>query len=158
MAQYYTYQNASACSSFITLCQARLSCMSEINLWIDVQVQVTAEINLIEFILLCLNIKNKCLCGSVQHICVLFIRCMFQLKLTTSGDKCDTFFTLFLNIVWWLTSAGTCSCWIKHNCVGLNHVSVCSDYSRDANFVCDREVLQTKGQPNTLLHYRDTFW
>ena len=158
MAQYCTYQNASACSSFITLCQARLSCMSEINLWIDVQVQVTAEINLIEFILLCLNIKNKCLCGSVQHICVLFIRCMFQLKLTTSGRKCDTFFTLFLNIVWWSTSAGNYSCWIKHNCVGLNHVSVCFDYSRDANFVCDREVLQTNGQPNSLLCYRDTFW
>lgn len=61
MAQNYTYQNASACSSFITLCQASLSFMSEINLWIDVQVQVqvTAEINVIEFILLCLNVQNK---------------------------------------------------------------------------------------------------
>jgi hypothetical protein len=33
--------------------------MSEINLWIDVQVQDTAEINFIEFILLWLDIQNK---------------------------------------------------------------------------------------------------
>jgi len=74
MAQNYTYQNASACSSFITLCQASLSCMSHINLWIDVHFQVTAEINLVEFILLCLNIQNKYLYGSVQHNYVLFSR------------------------------------------------------------------------------------
>lgn len=158
MAQNYTYQNASACSSFITLCQASLSFMSEINLWIDVQVQVTAEINLLEFILLCLNVQNKHLCGLVQHSCVLFSRYMIQWKSITSGHKCDTFFTLFLNIIWWSTSPGTCSCWIKHNCVGLSHVSVWFDYSSDANFVWEREVLQTKGQPNSLLNYKDTSW
>ena len=95
MAQNYTYQNASACSSFITLCQASFSCMSDINLWIDVYVQVTAEINLVKFILLCLNIQNKYLYGSFQHSCVLFSRHMFQSKLTTSGHKCDTFLPYF---------------------------------------------------------------
>lgn len=33
-------------------------------------------------------------------------------------------------------------------------LSVCFDYSRDANFVCEREVLQTKGQPHTVLNCR----
>lgn len=79
----------------------------------------------------------------IQYLQISFVVEHLQAINTTlnkEGTKCNVHYIIgCLNVVftilWFSTSTGICSYWIKHNCVGLNHESVYFEHLNTTGWV-----------------------